>query len=161
MIPANTHDFMIACVGASASFIGLLFVGLSVVLQKVGDQKVANTDRILAESAYAGLIDIFFVSLVGTIANESIGYVNLIMALVGLLSCWRLRNLSQLAPLITSALVYLLQLGLGVSILMHPEKLVNIGVFETVIISLFSISLVRAWGLTGLGIGDQQKDQEK
>ena len=31
VIAADLHEFLVACVGASASFIGPLFVGLSVV----------------------------------------------------------------------------------------------------------------------------------
>jgi hypothetical protein len=150
MVPADLHEFMIACLGAAASFIGLLFVGLSVVLQKPGDQKIANTDRLLAESSYAGLINIFFVALVGILPNGSIGTVSLVMGILGLLSCWRLRGLSHIGPLIISGLVYLLEIGFGLNLMLHSKQFVSVSIFQTIIIALFAISLIRAWGLTGI-----------
>jgi hypothetical protein len=151
MVPVDLKDFLVGCLGASASFIGLLFVGLSVVLQRVAaNQKLADTDRILAESSYGSLINIFFIGLVGILPQASLGYVCLTMSLIGLLSCWRLRRFSHPISLVISSVVYLFELAFAVSILIHPHNYLNIGVFETIIIALFSISLFRAWGLTGI-----------
>ncbi len=150
MIPADLKDFFIACLGASASFIGLLFVGLSVVLQKIGDNKLADTDRILAESSYASLINVFFISLIGILPHASIGYVSLVMSILGLLSCWRLRRYSHIISLVISSIIYVIELGFALEILTHPHRYINIGVFQTIVIALFAISLVRAWGLTGI-----------
>jgi hypothetical protein len=151
MIPADLHDFLVGCLGASASFIGLLFVGLSVVIDKSqATQKLADTDRLLAESSYAGLINIFFVTLLALLPATSIGYVSFIMAILGLLSCWRLRKLSNATPLISSAIVYVIELGFGFYIITHTHNVINIGVFEAIICALFAISLLRAWGLTGI-----------
>jgi hypothetical protein len=155
MVPADLKDFIVASLGASASFIGLLFVGLSVVLQKQS-QKLADTDRILAESSYASLINIFFVCLVATLPNGGIQYVSLIMALIGILSCWRLRHYSHKVSLIISAIVYLFELFFAIGLIRHDNSYVNISAFETIIISLFAISLGRAWGLTGIR-GEQGK----
>jgi hypothetical protein len=149
MIPANLTAFMVACLGASASFIGLLFVGLSVVMQK-GDQKLANKDRILAESSYASLVNIFFISLVGTLPNGGIGYVSLTMALIGLYSCWRLRKYSHTASLAASSIIYIVELCFAAELVTHSNRYVNLGIFQGIIIALFAISLVRAWNLTGV-----------
>jgi hypothetical protein len=149
MVPADLKDFLVACLGSSASFIGLLFVGLSVVLQKT-DAKLADTDRILAESSYAGLLNIFFVSLVAILPNASIGYVSLIMAVVGLLTCWRLLHYSRVLPLVISVIIYLLEAFFAIDILTHEKSSMNTAIFETIIITLFATSLIRAWGLTGI-----------
>jgi ABC-type Fe3+-siderophore transport system permease subunit len=141
---------MVACLGASASFIGLLFVGLSVVLQKTTDNKLADSERILAESSYASLINIFFVTLVGTLPSPSIGYVSTILALVGLLSCWRLMRYSHVVPLIISSMLYVVELAFGLWLITHPSRYLNVSLFATIIMALFGISLVRAWGLTGI-----------
>jgi hypothetical protein len=150
MVPPGLHDFMVACLGASASFIGLLFVGLSVVLQKTGDQKLANTDRMLAESSYAALINIFFVSLIGILPKESIGNVSLIMALLGLLSCWRLRRISHPLQLILSSIIYIIEAIFGANLSINGHATMSISLFQTIIIALFAISLIRAWELTGI-----------
>ena len=141
---------MVACLGASASFIGLLFVCLSVVLQKAGEEKIADRDRLLAESSYAALINIFFVSLFATLPHETIGYTCLSLALIGLLSCWRLIHSSHIAPLITSAIVYVTELVFAVNLVTHPHHLLDTGWLEAIIVALFAISLIRAWGLTGI-----------
>lgn len=150
MVPIDLREFMVACLGASASFIGLLFVGLSVVLQKIGDQKLADTDRILAESSYASLINIFFVSLIGVLPNGGIAYVSLTMAIIGLISCWRLKRYSHVISLVISSIIYLIELVFAFDLVTHPHQTLNVSWFQFIIIALFAISLVRAWGLTGI-----------
>jgi hypothetical protein len=150
MVPADLKDFTIAALGASASFIGLLFVALSVVLDKASNQKLADHDRQLAESSYAGLINIFFVTLSASIPNESIGVVCLVMATIGLVSCWRLRHISQLLPIAVSAAIYLVEIWFSVKIFHHHDRPFDISIFQFIIIALFSISLFRAWSLTGI-----------
>jgi hypothetical protein len=159
MVPADLRDFFIGSLGASASFIGLLFVGLSVVLQKLGNDKLADTDRILAESSFLSLINIFFVSLVAILPNASIGDVSLVMSILGILSCWRLRNYSHIVSIIISAIVYVIELIFAIVILKHPNQNLNMPLLETVMITLFSISLFRAWGLTGIR-GEQGKKRD-
>src|SRR5271155_300351 len=90
---APFNDFLIACVGASASFIGLLFVALSLVLARDDDAGVGSlefTDRRLAESAFTALANIFFVSLVALMPNTNIGDAAIVMALIGLRNSWGL-----------------------------------------------------------------------
>jgi hypothetical protein len=152
MVPLDLHDFLIACLGASASFIGLLFVGLSVVLQQQNklSEKLADSDRLLAESSFTGLINIFFVSLTGILQQSTIGWVSLIMAAIGLLNSWRLSSSSNVVPIVISAVIYILEIIFGIFYIFHSSQPLNIGVFETIITSLFAISLFRAWGLTGI-----------
>jgi hypothetical protein len=150
MVPTNLNEFIIAALGASASFIGLLFVALSVVLQKTSDQKLADQDRQLAESSYAALINIFFVTLLASIPHESIGYVCLIMAAIGLVTSFRLRHISHLLPLTASTIIYLVEVLFALHIISHSNTLFNTASFQSIIIALFSISLYRAWSLTGI-----------
>jgi hypothetical protein len=57
MVPSDIRDFLIAVTGASASFIGLLFVAIS--LQDENESAVTvHSKRIRAEAAYAALISI-------------------------------------------------------------------------------------------------------
>ncbi len=149
MVPADMKDFMVACLGASASFIGLLFVGLSVVMQN-GNQKLADTDRILAESSFTGLLNIFFICLIGLEPQPSVGLVCLIMAIIGLLNCWRLKSFSRKMSLAISAIVYALELIFSIGLVTHSKRYINTGDFEGIVTALFTISLIRAWGLTGI-----------
>ena len=84
MVPGEYRDFMLAVVGASASFIGLLFVALSVVIPNL-DLKVANRERHLAISAYAAFLNVFFLSLVALLpTHHAFGIVALVLGLSGL-----------------------------------------------------------------------------
>ena len=157
MVPVDLKDFIVASLGASASFIGLLFVGLSVVLQKIGDKKLADTDRILAESSYASLINIFFVSLVATLPDPGIGYVCLVMSILGLLSCWRLRHFSHFVSILVSTVVFGIEFIFSIGLIHHPNNYLNVSWFEFIIIALFATSLIRAWGLTGIHTRDKAK----
>ncbi len=69
-------------------------MGLSVVLTRKdnvsGAVELAFTDRQLAESAFAALVNIVFISLVAIMPTMGIGHVRLIMALIGLANAYRL-----------------------------------------------------------------------
>lgn len=136
--------------GCSSLVYRLIVCWLSVVLQRLSaDQQVASRDRLLAESSYAALINIFFVCLVAISPRPSIGIVSTIMAIVGLFNCWRLQKISKHTPLIISGAVYLFEAIFGIYIILHSNKYLNVGAFETIIFFLFAISLIRAWNLTG------------
>lgn len=155
MVPTDLTTFNVACMGASASFIGLLFVGLSVVMQK-GNQTVADADRVLAEGSYSALINIFFVSLVATLPGNSVGIVGLIMSSIGLLSCWRLRPYSRKLSFVVSAIVYLLEFLFSLELFLHSNRYLDEGTYEGIIIALFSMGLIRAWGLTGIRVEEHK-----
>jgi hypothetical protein len=151
MIPADLHEFLIACVAAAASFIGLLFVGLSVVLQKTEtDQALASQDRLLAESSFTALINIFFVTLCGLVPPFGVQYVMITMAVLGLLSSWRLTTLGHKTSIYLSMIVYVIELIFGIYYASHSNNTISIGWFEGVIVALFASGLLRAWGLTGI-----------
>src|ERR1700679_3635119 len=128
-------DFLIACVGASASFIGLLFVALSVVLTRVGEgNKLKFSDRRLAESAFTALANVFFISLTALIPGANIGWVALIVAFFGFRNVWRLfgrlreeknregnqERRSDIFWIVASALVYVAQAGGAINIILYP-----------------------------------------
>jgi hypothetical protein len=164
---APFQDFLIACVGASASFIGLLFVALSVVLARDDDAGVGSlefTDRRLAESAFTALANVFFISLVALMPSTNIGDVAIVMALIGLRNSWslfdRARNLkkSQAGPYIKrdlfwigiSALVYLFEGIYAIALIVHPNSALDLNIVVSIIIALFATALVRSWQLTGI-----------
>jgi hypothetical protein len=151
VIPLDFHEFLIACVGASASFVGLLFVGLSVVMARAGHEPgLSSNERLQAQSAYAALINIFFVAMVGLMPNANVGSVSLVLAGLGLVSSWRMLRLGALVSLGATMLVYVGEAALGISALAHPHQTVNVSALQAVILFLFGIGLFRAWELTGV-----------
>ena len=159
-------DFLITCAGASASFIGLLFVALSVVLANKEDTfEMEFTDRRLAESAFTSLAVIFFISLCALIPQTNIGYIAIIAAFFGMRSTWLLylhfrtnRKLHENRPqsardrfwINVSLAIYLI-LGIdGLLMLVEPMNALSIDVIMLILIWLFGIGLLRAWTLTGI-----------
>jgi hypothetical protein len=160
MLNPDIKDFVVAIVGASASFIGLLFVAISFVLN---DEDISENDlltrRILAESSYAALINIFFVGLVALIPNTSLCWVLIVMSLLGITTNLHyLRALDERRTqiqnwliLVFSMLIYTLELMLGVYFLIKGENhLIGNYMFMTLTLFLFGMALTRAWELTGI-----------
>lgn len=151
MIPAGLHEFLVAAVGASASFIGLLFVALTVVFARNdGRAQFTANDRLQAQSAYAALVNIFFVTMIGLVPDANIGPAALVLAALGLISCWRLRAHSARVPLALSIIVYAGEAVFAAYTFAHYGQPVNTSDLQTIVLVLFGLGLYRAWELTGI-----------
>jgi hypothetical protein len=156
MVPADYKDFMMAIVTASASFIGLLFVAMSFIIDRNGksEKKLAHENN-MAAGSYVALIDLFFVALVALLPNTEIGHVMAIMGILGLGASYRslkmgLKSGASWGTFATSVVVYFIQIIYGVYIIYHSHKLLNSTIFVAMVIFLFASALGRAWELTGI-----------
>jgi hypothetical protein len=67
-------NFFIASAGASAAFVGLLFVAITVVNLERSDTRTKARISALAGSSFALLVDAFFVAIIGlTVARSCNG----------------------------------------------------------------------------------------
>lgn len=83
--------FFQASATASAAFIGLLLVALSVVNQDDTQQATRERRTVLAGSNFLALVDIFFVSMVSSLGGAVVlATTSLVMALLGLAGTSRL-----------------------------------------------------------------------
>lgn len=161
----SLKDFLIACVGASASFIGLLFVALSVVLTRnEGNAELRFKDRRLAETSFTALADIFFVSISALISITNIGIISLIAAFFGILNVrrlfFRLGEIKKFEKqtdwknniywIVASTGIYIVQAIYAIKILINPNNSSNYSAMMGIFIALFGIALVRTWELTGI-----------
>jgi hypothetical protein len=162
MIPADYKDFLMAIVTASASFIGLLFVAMTFIMDKSGkSQKQLVRENMLSEGSYIALVDLFFVALVGLIPNTEVGHVTAIMGLIGINSSYRqvragLKSGVSWGTFAMSTAIYLSQIAYGVYIILHENKPINETIFLTTVIVLFASALGRAWELTGINEAKHQ-----
>jgi hypothetical protein len=144
MIPSSLNDFTIAILGASASFIGLLFVAISFTpaTDKIGEEYIEKK-RTLAEGSYAALINIFFIGLVGLTPEANVGY---------FYRFWRSNKSikSHLYTLTISLIIYILEIIYGIYIVKNDNAFLDVNLFMTLIIVLFATALGRAWELTGI-----------
>jgi hypothetical protein len=84
LIPEGLREFFIASTGASATLLGLLFIAIAVEPKSIVGDLSPVESRSRASSAYTALINIFFISLLGTIRTSALGYLSVILAAVGL-----------------------------------------------------------------------------
>jgi hypothetical protein len=158
MVPPQLKDFLVATTGASSAFIGLLFVALTLVLErKEEDKSRYSRDRLLAESSYAGLVNVFFVSILGLVPGNRLGHVLVVMALLGLVNVVRTLRLSRRRGgrilLVLSAAVFLWEAVYGAYLVHDVRAVASQSFLITLILTLFGFSLARAWELTGIRRG--------
>jgi hypothetical protein len=156
MIPNDYRDFFMAVVTSSASFIGLLFVAMSFIMDQSGkDKKQLARESMLSIGSYIALINLFIIALVALLPNTSIGHVMAIMGFIGLTNSTQLvraglKTGASRGTFGTSTLIYLAELIYGIYIIYHSHKVINETIFVTMVIVLFSSALGRAWELTGI-----------
>lgn len=147
-------DFFAASVGAAAALIGLLFVAVSLRLEKIFGAGAIQTMRGSAVAAFIALGNVFFVSLAALmprLAPQAI----VVIAVVSILQVRRASAaMSRLYPSlrgwrrfgVISMAIYLLELVIAVRLTRnvgHPEGLVY------TVLGLYAYALGVSWDLLG------------
>jgi hypothetical protein len=157
-------NFFVASTAASAAFIGLLFVALTIAdTSQLEDRARTNRDA-LAGSAFAQLLAAFFVSMGGLVGEVHIfAALSIGLAVFGLWTTSQLLpevvrsgSWSQASPVrtsnivmpITSIVVYTLQLAFGVGLLFFTDNSVLLRLSVLVILGLYAGAVARAWKIT-------------
>jgi hypothetical protein len=160
------ESFFVASAGASAAFLGLLFVAFTVVNREEADARIRERRVVLAGSAFLALADAFFVSILTLTGGPVVfGLSNLGMALIGLAATSRLMpraaragNFARGFPTrklniffaALSAGGYTVQLGLAVALLADPHDGTLQRALLVMIVVLYASGLLRAWEITGI-----------
>lgn len=113
----------------------------------------------MAEASYIALLDLFFVSIVALLPDTQLSYIMIIMGVIGIHNSFRLfraglRDGISGGILGISTLIYVIQLGDGIYLLMHSSQFINDTLFLTIVFTLFGSGLGRAWELTGIHAQD-------
>jgi hypothetical protein len=162
----NYESFFIASAGASAAFLGLLFVAFTVVNREESDARVRERRVVLAGSAFLALADAFFVSILALTGGAVVfGLSSLGLALVGLAATSRLMpraaragNFARGFPTrklniffaTLSAGGYTVQLGLAAALVADPHSATLQRALLVMIVVLYGSGLLRAWEITGI-----------
>jgi len=157
-------NFFLASAGASAAFIGLLFVSLTITNVEETDQRAKTNRDALAGSAFAQLLDAFFVSMGGLVGEVRVfAALGAGMAVFGLVvtsqllpEVIRIGNWARSSPVrtgnivmpVTSILVYVLQLAFAVGVLLAPDNSALLRLSVLVILGLYAGAVARAWKIT-------------
>jgi len=153
--------FFVASSGASAAFIGLLFVALTIADQSKRDDRTKARRDALAGASFAQLLDAFFVSIVSLAGDVKVfAGASVAMALIGLWATSQLlprvirtgnwshtaaHQKRNIALPVASIGVYLLQLVSAAGLLFSPQNSVLLRIAVLVQVGLYAGALLRSW----------------
>ncbi len=155
------RGFFAAGAGASAAFIGLLFVALSFIDTAQVDSATRTWRRIIANSSFSQLVNVFFVSMAGLLPDpRNFALMVCVTGALGLAVAIRLlpqtinkemtgRTTPTLLGLIATA-AYLVELISGLGLLRNPDNQQLLWYAVWAVIVLFAGALARAWEVTGV-----------
>jgi heme/copper-type cytochrome/quinol oxidase subunit 4 len=151
MVPSSYNAFFAAVATGAAALIGLLFVAVSVRDETIFGARSVAGGRALAITAFTGLVDTLLVSLLALIPQDNLGYG---AAILGVISIWSVIQLHRglhwarsTILLSLAVLAYLVQLGYGIVLLIHPHDASSVNNISYVLFAVVVVSLQRAWSL--------------
>lgn len=166
MVPTSFISFFAASAGASAALIGLLFVAISIMPDRIISQQAAPERRVTAVNIFAGLLNGFFISLAALIPQTNLAYVVIIIAplsafssarlIVGYFqSSWRAHEhvampimIRRLLLTVASIFIYACEIWWAIEVFRGGFSGLSAFVFLAyLLLGVYTSGLTRAWGL--------------
>jgi hypothetical protein len=152
VVPSDYTAYFTATAAGAGVLIGLLFVAIALRPETVFGEDAPATGRAQAGSAFTGLVNCFFVSLVALIPQAGIGGVSVTVAIISLSATVRLHHEVakqewHVVMLAASLAIYLSQFGVGLTALFSASSTVPVECAAYIIIGQVSVALGRAWSL--------------
>jgi hypothetical protein len=156
--PDDYHEFFTAAAGVAGALVGLLFVAVSVTMERMEEQGETQIHRIRAATALTAFSNALTVSLFALIPGVNVGYAAFWLGVFGalfvigaLLSMIRLglrRPGEMRGSLFLIGLIVVLgfQLSAGIRLINHH------GAYETLsilVVVCFAVGISRSWELIG------------
>ncbi len=171
VVPEDIHDFFVGAAGVAGALIGLLFVAISVVGERLARAEAGSqVHRIRASAALVAFTDSLAVSLFALVPGEKIGWTAVTVGVGGLLFIFaavvsllrirprRLATARDVTFLVGLAVVFLYQLISGLDVVAHPGDSGTVNTIAVLVIVSFLIGITRAWELIGgpsFGLGHE------
>jgi len=161
MVPEGIRDFFAASAGVAGALIGLLFVAISVAVERLKREEGAQVHRIRAVAALTAFTNAIAVSLFALIPGEKIGITSVVVAATGLLfvaaslsSLVRLHQLRWAGVrdalfLLGLIVVFVLQMAEGLGVIANPANSGDVNTIAILVVCCFLIGIARAWELIG------------
>jgi hypothetical protein len=160
MLPKGFHDLFSATAEVAGTLVGLLFVAISVVHERItGDG--SQTHRVRASAALTAFTNALAVSLFALVPGMRVGWTALVVSIVGLLfvlasllSLLRVRGeqpggLRDAVFLAGLVITFGVQLVAGLLELAHPRQQGPVTMIAVLVIVCFLIGIARSWELIG------------
>jgi hypothetical protein len=152
VVPASFTAYFTATAAGAGVLIGLLFVAVALRPETIFGEGARASGKALAGSAFTGLVNSFFVSLVALVPLAGVGGVSVTVSIISLSATLRLhrevaKQELQVFMLVASMVIYLFQLGVGLSSIIDPKNTTLVYFAAYIIIGQISVALGRAWAL--------------
>jgi hypothetical protein len=163
MVPQTYLNFFITAASAGGALIGLLFVSVSIAPERTVQARAPVEARVMSSSTFIALLNGFFISLAAVLPNLNIGYMVLVISLVGVSNClnhaWIMLRpwpswqnvLRRLWLTVLSLCLFVYEFVIAIQLLNSPAH--DDALILTLCILLMSIygtALLRAWLLLGV-----------
>ena len=161
MVPEGAKEFFVVSTGASATLIGLLFVAIAVEPTSIVGEESQVETRSRASSAFIALLNVFFISLAGTVPPTNVGVVAAILAVVGIvdtlgigLSLLEERSVveagrSSAVLMVVSLIIYALEFWYAWRVGWDQGNSEALYGLVYVLFVVYGVALGRAWELLG------------
>lgn len=168
--PDEFHDFFVASAGVAGALVGLLFVAVSVTLERLEEHGETQIHRVRARAALMAFTNALTVSLFALIPGVDLGWAAFVVGLVGslfvagaLMSLFRVvgRSPGDFANalfLVSLQVVFVIQLLAGLALINHPGRHGDYETLCTLVVVCFLIGVGRSWELIGgpsIGFGSE------
>ncbi|HVV89760.1 MAG TPA: hypothetical protein VHB53_04640 [Solirubrobacterales bacterium] len=155
------HDFSTAAAAVLGALIGLLFVAISVSQNRLAERGGVQSHRIRASGALTVFTNALTISFFALIPGIHLGWPAIVTAVLGelfvgasLLSLWRLRReqprgYRESLFLAGFALVFAVQLGMGIDLIGDPENVGDVRGLAILVVVCALGGIARSWELIG------------
>jgi hypothetical protein len=163
MVPAVFLTYFAACAGAGGALIGLLFVAISIAPDDTNNKGLSVERRVTANNTFTAMINAFFISLAALIPSMNVGFITLILGMIGLSNSlgmdWLLIKepsstqnglLPKLLTVITTLGLYGYECYVGLQLIITPKNVDFVVTISVILLGIYGWGIVKAWELIGL-----------